>query len=152
LLQAARLLAAEKIHFDVVGPIGISEEAMKSAPANVTFHGQASRDQASLWYQKADVFVLPTLSDGFALTQLEAMAHGLPVIATPNCGEVVTPEKDGLIVLPGDAEALASAILRYLAEPDFLRQNQAAARQKVGQFSFRHLAGHLDKLETKLRR
>ena len=40
---------------------------------------------------EADVFVLPTLSDGFALTQLEAMAHDLPVIATLACGEVVEP-------------------------------------------------------------
>jgi glycosyltransferase involved in cell wall biosynthesis len=150
LLQAARMLADERIQFDVVGPIGISDEAMKSAPSNVTFHGRASRDQASLWYQRADVFVLPTLSDGFALTQLEAMAHGLPVIATPNCGEVVTHGVDGLIVPPRDAESLARAIHRYLAEPDLLRQNRAAALQKVGQFSFSHLADHLGNLEMKI--
>jgi len=151
LLQAARLLAAEKIQFDVVGPIGISEEAIKSAPANVIFHGQATRDQASRWYQRADVFVLPTLSDGFALTQLEAMAHGLPVIATPNCGAVVTHEVDGLIVPTRDAEALARAIHRYLAEPNLLRTNQGAARQKVGQFTLNHLANCLGNLEKEIK-
>ena len=40
-------------------------------------------------YRSADLFVIPTLSDGFAITQLEAMAHGLPVIATPHCAEVI---------------------------------------------------------------
>ena len=59
------------------------------------------------------MFVLPTLSDGFAITQLEAMAHGLPVVATPNCGRVVTDGEDGLIVPPADADALASAIDRW---------------------------------------
>lgn len=150
LLQAARLLADEKVQFDVVGPIGISVEAVKSAPSNVTFHGQASRDQAGLWYQRADVFVLPTLSDGFALTQLEAMAHGLPVIATPNCGEVVANGVDGFIVPPRDAESLAGAIRHYLAEPDLLRHNEVAALKKVGQFTFSHLANHLGGLEAEL--
>jgi len=48
------------------------------------------------WYRSADVFVLPTLSDGFAITQIEAMSHGLPVIATPNCASVVENGVDGL--------------------------------------------------------
>jgi len=92
------LLKDEAIHFDVVGPIGISEEALACVPSNMTFHGPVSRDRTEAYYRSADLFVLPTLSDGFALTQLEAMTHGLPVIATPNCAEVVSDGVDGLIV------------------------------------------------------
>jgi len=83
LIEAARLLTHEDVRFDIVGPIGISRDAVASAPSNMRFHGRVSRDQAADWYRQSDVFVLPTISDGFALTQLEAMAHGLPVIATP---------------------------------------------------------------------
>jgi hypothetical protein len=147
LVEAAKLLQGEPVHFDVVGPIGISADAIKSAPRNMTFHGRANRDQAGVWYQNADVFVLPTLSDGFALTQLEAMAHGLPVIATPNCGEVVTNGKDGFIVPPRDAVSLAEAIKHYLARPDLLPEQKMAVKEKLRQFALDKLAGRLLELE-----
>ncbi len=150
LLAAARQLAKENIHFDVVGPIGISETAMKTSPENVTFHGRTNRDQAANWYRQADVFVLPTLSDGFALTQLEAMAHGLPVVATPNCGAVVTDGADGFIVPPRDAAALAQTFRRYLAQPDLLVAQAAAAREKSRQFTLIRLAEKLMRLEADL--
>jgi glycosyltransferase involved in cell wall biosynthesis len=140
-----------QVHFDVVGPIGISEAAVKSAPPNMTFHGPVSRDCAEQWYEQSDVFVLPTLSDGFALTQIEAMAHGLPVIATPNCGEVVSDGVDGFIVPARDAEALAGTIRRYLAEPGLLERHRAAALKKSGQFTLDKLAVKLEALEDKLR-
>jgi glycosyltransferase involved in cell wall biosynthesis len=150
LVEAAKLLHAEPVHFDVVGPIDISEEAVKSAPANLTFHGRANRDDAGGWYERADVFVLPTLSDGFALTQLEAMAHGLPAIATPNCGEVVTHEVDGFIVPPQDAAALARCIQRYLAEPEIVKSQSVAALKKSKQFSMGRLNERLLTLEADL--
>jgi hypothetical protein len=62
----------------------------------------------------AHVLVLPTLSDGFAVTQLEAIAHGLPVVTTPNCGNVVTDGMDGFIVPPPrDSQALADVLARF---------------------------------------
>ena len=152
LLAAARQLEKENIHFDVVGPLGISETAMKTAPGNVTFHGRTSRDQAANWYRQSDIFVLPTLSDGFALTQLEAMAHGLPVVATPNCGAVVTDGADGFLVPPCDAGALAQTFRRYLAQPELLAAQSAAAREKSRQFSLNRLAANLARLEASLQR
>jgi glycosyltransferase involved in cell wall biosynthesis len=116
LMAAARLLEGENVRFDVVGPLGILPEAAASAPRNLTFHGPVSRDRAAEWYRQSDVFVLPTLSDGFALTQLEALAHGLPVIATPNCGSVVEHGKTGFIVPSRDAGALADAIRKFAAD------------------------------------
>jgi glycosyltransferase involved in cell wall biosynthesis len=92
--------------------------------------------------------VLPTLSDGFAITQLEAMAHGLPVIATPNCGEVVSDGVDGFVVLTRDAEALAQTFRRYLAQPELLRSQSAAALVKARQFTLDRLAASLANLEA----
>ena len=138
------------VQFDVVGPIGISEAAVKSAPGNMTFHGPVSRDCAEQWYERSDVFVLPTLSDGFAITQIEAMAHGLPVIATPNCGEVVSDGVDGFIVPARDAAALAGAIRRFLAEPGLLESQRTAALKKSGQFTLDKLGERLKGVEQTL--
>lgn len=150
LIEAAKLLKEESIHFDIVGPIGISEEALKSAPPNMTFHGPVTRDRTREFYASADLFVLPTLSDGFALTQLEAMAHGLPVIATPNCGEVVTDGVDGLIVPAGDPMALAEALQLLIQDPEKLKAMSEETKGKVEQFSLARLGENLVGLERKL--
>ena len=147
LMQAAKLLEKEPVQFDVVGPIGISSAAIASAPRNMMFHGRATRDQTAKWYQQSDVFVLPTISDGFAITQLEAMSYGLPVIATPCCGAVVSDGLDGFILPRRDADALAKTFQRYLGEPDLLRSQSNAALAKVKQYTMDHLAANLRALE-----
>ena len=152
LIAAAKLLERENIHFDIVGPLGISADAIVTAPKNMIFHGRAGRDQATAWYQQSHVFVLPTLSDGFALTQLEAMAHGLPVVTTPCCGEVVSDGVDGFVVPPREVEALAQAFQRYLAEPELLPQHSVAAAAKAGQFTLARLAENLRQLEDSLQK
>jgi len=152
LLAAARQLECEPVHFDVVGPIGISPAAISLVPSNVTFHGRTGRDEAVAWYRRSHVFVLPTLSDGFAITQLEAMAHGLPVIATPNCGEVVRDGVDGFVVPPRDVEALVQAFRKYLANLELIKTQRTAALVKARQFTLPRLAENLARLETDLAR
>jgi glycosyltransferase involved in cell wall biosynthesis len=147
LIQAAKLLENEAIQFDVVGPIGISNAAVASAPGNMTFHGRATRDQTAGWYRQSDVFVLPTLSDGFAITQLEAMSYGLPVVATPCCGAVVSDGVDGFIVPSSEGEALAKLLRRYLAERGLREQQSNAALVKARQFTLDRLALNLRSLE-----
>ena len=151
LIEAAKLLQNEPMRFEVVGPIDISDAAIKSAPPNLVFHGRAGRDEVAAWYERCDIFVLPTISDGFAITQIEAMAHGLPVITTPNCGQVVTNGADGFIVPALDANALALVLLRYLAEPNLLSNQHEAAWKKAKQFSLPKLSEELVKLEDEMK-
>jgi len=157
LMEAARLLADTDLKFVIVGEIGISKAALDMAPRNMSFLGRITREQTNQLYQKADMFVLPTLSDGFAVTQVEAMNRGLPVITTPNCGEVVTDGRDGLIVPPADAPALAGAIRRlnsdrallsemsqnaFIRSMQFLLPNQArAVDAAVQEFKARPIRG-----------
>ena len=151
LIEAARFLQNEPVHFDVVGPIGISEEAIRSVPDNMTFHGAISRDKAPEFFAKSDLFVLPTLSDGFGLTQIEAMAYGLPVITTPNCGAVVSDGSDGVIVSVRDACKLADVLKSFVESPERLSKMRDAARLKSAQFGLRQLGENLEKLEARLK-
>lgn len=150
LIEAASMLRDEPVQFDIVGPLGISKAALESAPPTMTFHGAISRDRAPGFFGSSDLFVLPTISDGFALTQIEAMAHGLPVIATPNCGDVVTSGVDGLIVPAFDGKALAEAILSLVRDPEKLMAMSAATAVTIEKFSHSKLGDHLIALEGRL--
>ncbi len=147
LLSAARDLVGEQVQFEIVGPVDISENALRAAPANVKFHGSVSRDRASEFYNAADVFVLPTLSDGFALTQIEAMAHGVPVIATDRCGTVVSDGVDGFLIPAYDSDAITSALRSILANRGRLQAMSAAAALKAEQFGLSRLGTHIRRIE-----
>jgi glycosyltransferase involved in cell wall biosynthesis len=81
-------------------------------------------------YQDADLFVLPTLHDGFGFVVAEAMACGLPVITTDACGaaEWVRDGESGWIVKAGDADALAAALEIALAARQRLQEMGREAR------------------------
>lgn len=145
LIEAARLLKNADIEFVVAGPLHISIEAIGNLPENVDFIGRVSRIEASQYYLQADVFILPTLSDGFAITQLEAMAHGLPVITTPNCGAVVTDGIDGCIVPIRNPQAIADALLQLANDRDKLYAMSEAAKTKSRQFTLDAYANRFKK-------
>ena len=133
--EAAKLLSKEPVEFWVAGPLAISTIAVKNSPRNIQWLGQVPRSQAAALYQKADIFVLPTLSDGFAITQLEAFAHGLPVITTPNCGRVVEDGVTGFIIPPRDPKSLAEAILRFVRDPNLTAEMSPRCIEAFGAFS-----------------
>jgi len=149
LLEAAKELG-KAVRIDIAGPIAISDKAVVGAPANVRFHGAVTRDRVKDFYRSADVFVLPTISDGFALTQLEAMAHGLPVVTTPNCGDVVNDGVDGFLVPARDASALAKALRTLAEDPERLDAMKDAAKLATERFGLDALDKNLRALEAKL--
>jgi glycosyltransferase involved in cell wall biosynthesis len=80
-------------------------------------------------YRAADVFVLPSFHEGYGMAYAEAMAHGLPVIATTAGATPETvPRQAGLLVQPGDPTALARALQRVIVEPALAMRLAAGAR------------------------
>jgi glycosyltransferase involved in cell wall biosynthesis len=131
-IEAARRLEGRPFDFTFAGPI---DARLPALPANSTYIGKIPRTQIGALYSSHDVFILPTLSDGFALTQLEAMAHGLPVIATPHCGEVVEHGINGLIVPARDARSLAEALMEVGGDAGKLEAMSLAAPARADRFT-----------------
>ena len=97
LLDAMRLLKDEPIELTLAGPSEIDPSAWADLP-NVRWVGPVPRSEVEIHYDSADLFILPTLSDGYALTQLEALSRGLPVIASRHCGAAVVDGSNGWIL------------------------------------------------------
>jgi glycosyltransferase involved in cell wall biosynthesis len=97
----------------------------------VTFLG-ARKDVESL-YRAASVFVLPSAAEGLPNALLEALACGTPSVATaiPGTTDVVTHEKEALLVPLDDEAALAAAITRLLREPELAQRLAAAGRARI---------------------
>lgn len=135
LAEAARILKRDEVYrFDVVGPIVavLKDHPVLSGP---TYHGQVPRSRVREYFRSADVFVFPTLSDGFGLVLLEAMSAGLPVVSTANCADLVEDGVNGFIVPVRDAAAIADKVQRIVRDRDLRERMSFAARTTARRFT-----------------
>lgn len=150
LTDAIRMLAGRPVHWTIVGPIPqpVREKIGRLPQTDTT--GPITRHEASSFYQAADVFILPTHSDGFALTQLEAVSWRLPIIASKCCGDVVMHGHTGLILDAVTSEAIAAAIERLLASPGLLT-HMSASQSLADHFTMESVGRQLISLDSLLR-
>lgn len=107
-----------------------------------------ARADVQAWLHRSRVFVLPSHQEGFSTAVLEAMACGLPTVATRVGGtpEQVLEGRTGRLVPPGDPPALAAAMRAYLDRPVEIETHGRAARHEVARFSLDTLVGTLERL------
>lgn len=117
IIEAAQLLLDKPVEFIIAGPIGI--HPVPKLP-NLKWVGRVPRLEAIDFFKEADVFLFPSLSDGYGLTQLEARAWQLPLIVSEFCGKVVTDQYDGWILEKVDAESIKRIINDILEDPALL--------------------------------
>jgi len=113
----------------------------------ITFLGQ--RDDVPARLADADVFVLPSRSEAFPNALLEAMAAGLPIVASGVGGilEVIENERTGLLVPPGEPQPLADRVCRLMADPVLASRLGAAARDEArARFSFDRMVSAFERL------
>lgn len=120
LLNAAMQLRAEPIEFLLVGKEMMRIPDQFRFLPNIQWIGSVPRCGISDWYRHADVFIFPTLTDGFGITQLEAQAWKLPIIASRYCGQVVEDRHNGLLLPEVSASTITDALRHCVQNPGLL--------------------------------
>src|SRR5205085_12496712 len=113
--------------------------------------GTVSEADLGAWYRAADAFAFPSVKEGFGLVVLEALAAGLPVVASdiPVFAEYLEDGRSALLVPPGDAGALGGALDRLAGDPALRRRLAAGGRPLLDRSTWaaaahahRHLYAH----------
>jgi glycosyltransferase involved in cell wall biosynthesis len=103
---------------------------------HLTFLGRVPRSKMAGEFATADLFVLPSLAEGSAETTYEALACGVPVVATPEAGSVVRDGIEGRIVPSRDPEALANAIGEIIRDRQKRDRMSQAARERARDYTW----------------
>jgi len=105
---------------------------------HVEFHESVSQENLLRFYSECDVLVLPSKTEGWGLSLMEAMACGKPVVASGVGGipELVRDGTDGILVRPGDVRGLAEAVTMLLKNPTLRKEMGQSGKARVGEFSW----------------
>jgi len=157
-LRAVEILKNETppVRFLLVGDGELRHSLEETAKSKgladrVTFLGY--RDDARGIMKSFDVLILPSSMEGLPLVILEAMAEGLPVVATKVYGipEVVVEGETGLLIEPGDAEALAESIRRLAGDPELRSGMGRRGRRRIREeFNCRKMAEETERVYLSL--
>lgn len=138
LLRAFQVVARATTDVDLLlvgdGPLrGALEQQAHELGIGSRVHMVGVQSNVPDWLRASDIFTLCSVSEAASITLLEAMACGLPCVVTAVGGnpELVRDGQDGLLVPRGDAEGLAGALLRLLAQPDTRAKMGRSGRQRV---------------------
>ena len=115
---------------------------------HIKFVGFVDKSEKVLYYKSADVFVHPSMYEIFGIVNLEAMACGVPIVASKVGGvpDVVKDGENGLLVPPKDSEALADAIIYLLENEDVRDKMGKNGWEKVGDYSWKRIAEETEKV------
>jgi glycosyltransferase involved in cell wall biosynthesis len=142
LVDACSRIRNPACELEIVGPVGLQMQERLQAIALerddggwLKFSGNLSRPEAIRRIAIADIFALPSYSEGFPISLLEAMACGVAIVATsvgaiPEALTGIDGEAAGVIVPPRDAEALREALGGLLTNPTKRHALGIAARKK----------------------
>jgi sugar transferase, PEP-CTERM/EpsH1 system associated len=151
-IEARRARGGESLRLLMLGDGSLrapAEQLLAQAGLSAEAWLPGSRDDVPALMRAMDVFVLGSRREGISNTVLEAMASGLPVIASAVGGnlELVRPGETGMLVPPGEPAAITAALLDYVAHRDLRVQHGSRARARVEhEYSLRRMLADYERL------
>jgi glycosyltransferase involved in cell wall biosynthesis len=139
LLKASQQLKQNDHELWLVGGVDPdSRSLLEGLPDNIKLLGRKNHFEIRDLYKRANVYVLPSLEEGMARSLLEAMAAGLPVIATQETGitDVMVDRMDGWIVPSRNAGAIAVAMQEAIENPEMIRQRGQSSAQRAAAYTW----------------
>lgn len=112
----------------------------KELNLNVNFVGRKSQEEIVCYLQNADIFVLPSLHEGMSNSILEAMACGLPIIATNVGGSKELVQENGFIIEKESVSAIIEALQKYEKKPELIRIHAQKSREKALSMTWENIA------------
>ncbi|MDO5525463.1 MAG: glycosyltransferase family 4 protein [Prevotella sp.] len=146
ILEAAKQLKDKNIKFDIVGRGGdVCGHLYKPYTNCANFHGHVSFEKLQELYKHADVFLFPTLGEGFGLVLLEALSKGIPVIASTNCAgpDLIEDGKNGFIINPGHVNEIVEKLNFLLNNPDELEIMSNYAARSISNYTWENYENKL---------
>jgi glycosyltransferase involved in cell wall biosynthesis len=132
--KRAQLRDAELL---LVGSWQLADSKLKQLPSRVSYLGPVGPEKLRELYRESDVFVFPSFFEGFGLVILEAMACGLPVIASDrSAGPDVLGDLYGRVVTAGDIDQLAETLRWFAENREKIPAMKSAARRKAESFTW----------------
>jgi glycosyltransferase involved in cell wall biosynthesis len=138
LLEAWEKAQLREAELSLVGSWQLAEDRLKRLPRGVKFVGPVGPERLRELYRESDVFVFPSFFEGFGLVLLEAMACGLPAIASDrSAGPDVLDDSCGRVVAAGDLEQLVEMLRWFGTHRNQLPEMKRAARAKAETFTWK---------------
>ena len=112
----------------------------------VTFSGKVATEEVPVYLKNSDIFTLPSLQEGFPNVLLEAMASGLPVVATDVNGinEIIEDCKNGFLVRPQNSKEIAEKILLLLEDNELRKRISKQNMKKASKYSWKQTVQMLE--------
>jgi glycosyltransferase involved in cell wall biosynthesis len=134
-----------RVQVTIAGP-GEPPARLAAVNGRATWLGWLDAGAKARALREADIFLMPSTSEGLPVALLEAMAYGKPIVATRVGGipDVLADGTEGLLVPPGDAAALADAVAALVGDPDRAWALGRAAKERVAELGPDTIARRLD--------
>ena len=147
LLRAFAALGPAPIELRLVGECAMRVPERFANDPRIHWTGPVDRLTVMAHYRASDLLVFPSHSDGFGMAQIEAQGWALPIVASRNCGRVVSDEETGLLLSDVTPATIAAALQRAIDAPEMLARFSANISAKPGT-GIPSLAAALRALET----
>ena len=137
LLTAFKELENYNISLTTIGKHNLSSKFIDNF-SNVKFVGHILREDLNEYLNNSDVFIFPTLMDGFGMVVLEAMATGLPVICSKSCGaaDAVFGGENGFLIEPHSYKDIIDKVLYFYYNRNQVAVMGESSLKKISQFSY----------------